>query len=98
MHLCRNGDAEERDWGIAVACVPDADLEQASDDFVDEQRVFSPLVQPTLKQLLKRAQHTSVDASIEMEGKAYGRLHCSGDFRKGVKSCHAKCRPVFKGS
>ncbi len=89
---------EAHDWGIAVDCVPDAELAQATADFVDELRGFSPLAQRTLKRLLNAAQHAAVDAGIEMDGEAYGRLRSSDDFREGVTSFHEKRKPVFKGS
>jgi 2-oxoglutaroyl-CoA hydrolase len=37
------------EWGIATECVPDADLEKATDKLVDELRSFSPLAQRTAK-------------------------------------------------
>ena len=40
------------DWGIATECVPDDDLEAATDALVDELRAFSPLAQRTAKKLL----------------------------------------------
>ena len=40
------------DWGIATECVPDAELEKATDKLVDELRTFSPLAQRTAKKLL----------------------------------------------
>src|SRR6266849_1996673 len=40
------------DWGIATECVPDAQLETATDALVDELRAFSPLAQRTAKKLL----------------------------------------------
>src|SRR4030088_2858422 len=37
------------EWGIATECVPDAELEKATDRLVDELRTFSPLAQRTAK-------------------------------------------------
>ncbi len=89
--------AQARDWGIALDCVPDAELEKATDALVDELRGFSPLAQRTLKGLLNAAQDAPVHVGIELEGQAYGRLRGSEDFKEGVDSFHAKRKPVFKG-
>src|SRR6266850_7751093 len=40
------------DWGIATECVPDKELERATDKLVDELRSFAPLAQRTAKKLL----------------------------------------------
>ncbi|MCH9671391.1 MAG: enoyl-CoA hydratase/isomerase family protein [Gammaproteobacteria bacterium] len=89
--------SEALDWGIAVDCVPDADLEKATDALVDELRTFSPLAQRTAKGALNSAQHTTLAAGIEIEGNAYGRLRSSHDFREGVESFLAKRKPEFTG-
>ena len=88
---------EALDWGIATACVPDEALEQAAGALADELRGFSPLAQRTAKDVLNAAQHTTLQAGIEIEGNAYGRLRTSADFREGVASFVAKRRPVFTG-
>ncbi|MEM7251522.1 MAG: enoyl-CoA hydratase/isomerase family protein [Pseudomonadota bacterium] len=88
---------EALDWGIAVDCVPDDQLEAATDALVDELRGFSPLAQRTAKGALNAAQHTTLAAGIEIEGNAYGRLRSSHDFREGVESFLAKRKPEFTG-
>ena len=40
------------DWGIVTECVPDGELESATDALVQELRAFSPLAQRTAKKLL----------------------------------------------
>ena len=41
---------------------------------------------------------TSLDAGIEIEGNAYGRLRSSNDLKEGVEFFHAKRKPDFNGS
>jgi len=86
------------EWGFVTDCVPDADLEKTVDALVDELRGFSPLAQRTIKVVLNRGQHTSVQGAIEIEGQAYGRLRNSNDFKEGVASFHEKRKPTFSGS
>ena len=90
--------SEAKDWGMVLDCVDDSQLETAVDQLVDELRTFSPLSQRTIKRVLNTAQNTTLEAGIEIEGNAYGRLRSSNDFREGVESFHAKRKPDFKGS
>ena len=89
---------EAKDWGMVLDCVDDSQLETAVDELVDELRKFSPLAQRTIKRVLNAAQNTTLEAGIEIEGNAYGRLRSSNDFREGVESFHAKRKPEFKGT
>lgn len=86
------------DWGVATECVPDADLEAATDRLVDELRTFSPLAQRTAKKLLNDTEDATLTVSIELEGHSYSRLRSSDDFREGVEAFHGKRSPNFKGS
>lgn len=86
------------DWGIATECVPDGDLESATDKLVDELRGFSPLAQRTAKKLLNDTEDASLSIAIELEGHCYSRLRTSGDFREGVEAFHAKRPAKFQGS
>jgi 2-oxoglutaroyl-CoA hydrolase len=85
------------DWGIATDCVPDAQLETATDALVDELRAFSPLAQRTAKKLLNDTEDASLSTAIELEGHCYSRLRQSDDFREGVEAFHAKRPAKFKG-
>ena len=85
------------DWGVATECVPDADLEKATDALVDELRAFSPLAQRTAKKLLNDTEDTSLSIAIELEGHCYSRLRTSEDFREGVEAFHAKRPARFTG-
>ncbi|EKU82449.1 2-oxoglutaroyl-CoA hydrolase [Massilia sp. UYP32] len=86
------------DWGVATECVPDAELEAATDRLVDELRAFSPIAQRTAKKLLNDTEDSPLSIAIELEGHCYSRLRSSNDFREGVEAFHAKRPPVFDGS
>ena len=86
------------DWGVATECVPDAELEAATDRLVDELRGFSPLAQRTAKKLLNDTEDATLTVAIELEGHCYSRLRSSDDFREGVEAFHAKRNPKFMGT
>ena len=86
------------DWGIATECVPDNELEKATDALVEELLAFSPLAQRTAKKLLNDTEDALLSTAIELEGHCYGRLRQSDDFREGVEAFHAKRPAVFRGT
>ena len=85
------------EWGVATDCVPDAELEKATDALVDELRSFSPLAQRTAKKLLNDTEDSPLSIAIELEGHCYSRLRSSEDFREGVEAFHSKRKPNFTG-
>lgn len=86
------------DWGIATECVPDAELERATDALAEELRVFSPIAQRTAKKLLNDTEDSTLAIAIELEGHCYSRLRASDDFREGVEAFHQKRKANFIGS
>jgi 2-oxoglutaroyl-CoA hydrolase len=86
------------DWGIATECVPDAELEAATDALVEELRAFSPIAQRTAKKLLNDTEDSTLAIAIELEGHCYSRLRSSDDFREGVEAFHQKRKANFSGS
>lgn len=86
------------EWGIATECVPDAELEAATDALVDELLIFSPLAQRTAKKLLNDTEDSTLSIAIELEGHCYSRLRQSDDFREGVEAFHGKRPSKFKGT
>jgi 2-oxoglutaroyl-CoA hydrolase len=97
MRARRIAGRQAHDWGVATECVPDAELETATDALVGELRGFPPLAQRTAKKLLNDTEDASLSLAIELEGQAYGRLRSSEDFREGVEAFHAKRKPKFRG-
>ena len=89
--------AEAKEWGMVLDCVPDDRLEATVDALAEELSGFSPLAQRTIKGVLNAAQNTTLEAGIEIEGQAYGRLRCSEDFKEGVAAFHEKRKAAFKG-
>jgi 2-oxoglutaroyl-CoA hydrolase len=85
------------DWGIAVDCVPDGELEAATDALVEELRDFAPLAQRAAKKLLNDIEDAPLSLAIDLEGQCYGRLRSSEDFREGVEAFGAKRKPSFRG-
>jgi 2-oxoglutaroyl-CoA hydrolase len=86
------------DWGVATECVPDAELEAATDRLVEELVAFSPIAQRTAKKLLNDTEDSPLSIAIELEGHCYSRLRSSNDFREGVEAFHGKRKPNFNGS
>lgn len=89
---------EAADWGMVLNCVADDELGSTVDSFVNELTEFSPLAQRTIKTVLNSAQNTSLEAGIEIEGQAYGRLRGSNDFAEGVSAFYEKRIAKFDGS
>lgn len=89
---------QARDWGIAVECVADSELENATEALARELIGFSPLAQRTAKKLLNDTEDAPLSIAIELEGHCYSRLRSSDDFREGVSAFHEKRKAVFKGS
>lgn len=90
--------AEAKEWGMVLECVEDSELEATVDKLVEELIFFSPLAQHTIKGVLNSAQNASVEAGIEIEGQAYGRLRGSNDFAEGVNSFYEKRPAKFTGT
>ncbi|MGB7779240.1 MAG: enoyl-CoA hydratase/isomerase family protein, partial [Pseudolabrys sp.] len=83
MRSKRISGRQAQEWGIATECVPDGNLEAATNELVKELRDFSPLAQRTAKKLLNDTEDATLSTAIELEGHCYSRLRQSDDFREG---------------
>ena len=97
MRSKRISGRQAQEWGIATECVPDGNLEAATNELVKELRDFSPLAQRTAKKLLNDTEDAPLSTAIELEGHCYSRLRQSDDFREGVEAFHAKRPAKFRG-
>jgi 2-oxoglutaroyl-CoA hydrolase len=97
MRSKRISGRQAQEWGIATECVPDGNLEAATNELVKELRDFSPIAQRTAKKLLNDTEDATLSTAIELEGHCYSRLRQSDDFREGVEAFHAKRPAKFRG-
>jgi 2-oxoglutaroyl-CoA hydrolase len=97
MRSRRISGPQAHDWGVATDCVPDEELEAATDALVDELLAFSPIAQRTAKKLLNDTEDSTLSIAIELEGHCYSRLRSSLDFKEGVEAFHSKRKPNFTG-
>jgi 2-oxoglutaroyl-CoA hydrolase len=86
------------EWGIATECVPDGELEAATDALALELLAFSPIAQRTAKSLLNGTEDATLSIAIELEGHCYSRLRQSDDFKEGVEAFHARRKASFRGT
>jgi len=86
------------EWGIALQCVPETELEKTTDELVKELRAVAQYAQRTAKKLLNDTEDAPLSVAIELEGHCYSRLRSSDDFREGARAFHEKRKAEFKGS
>jgi 2-oxoglutaroyl-CoA hydrolase len=89
--------AEAQAWGLLTEVVPVADLDARVDAVVDELLTFSPLAQRCAKQALAATLETPISTGLQLEGRMYGYLRTTADFREGVRAFTEKRPARFEG-
>ncbi|MFS0669250.1 enoyl-CoA hydratase-related protein [Peribacillus frigoritolerans] len=88
---------EAYQWGLLTQVVSKGDLQQTVDSLVEELVQFSPLAQRVAKEVLNASEESPLGVGLKMEGKAYGLLRTTEDFKEGVDAFVEKRKPVFTG-
>lgn len=97
MRRKRISAAEAHAWGLLSEVVAAADLDDAVSRIVSELTTLSPLALAVAKRVLNEAHELPLREGLELEGREYGYLRTTHDFREGVEAFVEKRQPRFEG-
>ena len=97
MRRKRISAAEAHAWGLVSEVVPAAHLDAAVAAMVGELAALSPLALAVAKRVLNEAYELPLRDGLELEGREYGYLRTTHDFREGVEAFVEKRQPRFEG-
>ena len=84
-------------WGLVSEVVPAAGLDAMVQRVVGELEALSPLALAVAKRVLNEAYELPLHEGLELEGREYGVLSTTHDFREGVEAFVEKRPPRFEG-
>jgi 2-oxoglutaroyl-CoA hydrolase len=84
-------------WGLVSEVVPAVELDAAVDRIVGELAELSPLALAVAKRVLNEAYELPLSEGLALEGREYGGLRTTHDFREGVEAFVEKRKPRFEG-
>jgi 2-(1,2-epoxy-1,2-dihydrophenyl)acetyl-CoA isomerase len=84
-------------WGLINKAVPDEELDQAVNLWVDHYRQAPTKAIGLMKKMLNRSFHSDLDQMLDYEALCQGIAGRSEDHKEGVAAFNEKRSPVFRG-
>jgi 2-oxoglutaroyl-CoA hydrolase len=97
MRRKRISAADAQAWGLVSEVVPATELDATVSGIVSELAALSPLALAVAKRVLNEAYELPLREGLALEGREYGYLRTTHDFREGVEAFVEKRPPKFEG-